>query len=106
MSDDIFELLFTQKASDDLNQIYSYIAKTLFAEHAAEKLIQEIECSILRLKDHPLSCSVVTIEPLKRKNYRKLIVDKYLVFYIVDEKERQVVIMRILYGAVDYQNIL
>lgn len=45
-------------------------------------------------------------EPLKARGYRKLIIDNYLVFYLVNENEGQVVIMRILYGASKYQNIL
>ncbi|ODA39978.1 hypothetical protein DSBG_3269 [Desulfosporosinus sp. BG] len=45
-------------------------------------------------------------ELLRNKGYRKLVVDNYIVFYLVNELERQVVIMRILYGAVNYQNML
>ncbi|WP_425061443.1 hypothetical protein [Sporomusa carbonis] len=33
-------------------------------------------------------------------------VDNYLVFYLVNEAEEEVVIMRILYGASNYQDIL
>jgi len=45
-------------------------------------------------------------EPLKARGYRKLIVDNYLVFYLVEELDKEVVIMRILYGATNYQDIL
>ncbi|MGI6712242.1 MAG: type II toxin-antitoxin system RelE/ParE family toxin [Bacillota bacterium] len=45
-------------------------------------------------------------EPLKKRGYRKLIVGNYMVFYLVNEQERQVIITRILYGAGDYQTIL
>ncbi|MGQ9558705.1 MAG: type II toxin-antitoxin system RelE/ParE family toxin [Desulfurispora sp.] len=101
-----YSLKFTPRAVEDLDDIFGYIASNLFAPAAAESLMDKIETSIRRLKDFPLSGSRVLDEPLKKRGYRKLIVDNYLVFYLVDEKERQVVIMRILYGASNYQKLL
>lgn len=106
MSEYNYSLKFTPKAEEDLDQIYEYIFNTLFAESAANNLINKMEKEILRLKEFPFSCSYVIDEPLKTRGYRKLIVDNYLVFYLVNKAEEQVVIMRILYGASKYQNIL
>ncbi|MHB8280988.1 MAG: type II toxin-antitoxin system RelE/ParE family toxin [Candidatus Humimicrobiaceae bacterium] len=99
MSENSYSLKFTPKASEDLEQIYSYISGRLFAEIAANKLLERIESSIIRLKSFPYSCSFVFDEALKSRGYRKLIVDNYIAFYLVNEMEKQVVIMRILYGA-------
>lgn len=106
MPENSYSLKFTPKASEDLEQIYSYISRKLFAEIAAGNLLEKIESSIMRLKYYPYSGSFVLDEPLKSRGYRKLIVDNYLVFYLVNEPEKQVVIMRILYGAQNYQDIL
>lgn len=106
MSENNFSLKFTSKANEDLEQIYSYISAKLFAEIAADKLLERIEGSIMRLKDFPYSCSFVLDEPLKNRGYRRLIVDNYIVFYLVNELDKQVVVMRILYGAQSYQNLL
>ncbi len=106
MSGNSFSLKFTPKANEDLEQIYSYISGKLFAEIAADNLLERIESNIMRLKDFPYSCSFVLDEPLKNRGYRKLIVDNYLVFYLVNEMEKQVVVMRILFGAQNYQNLL
>jgi toxin ParE1/3/4 len=106
MSNDSYSLKFTSKAEEDLDQIYKYISTKLFAEVAAENLMEKIEKSIMRLKEFPFSCSYVLDELLKNRGYRKLIVDKYIVFYLVNEVEKQVVIMRILHGARNYHNIL
>ena len=59
----------------------------------------------MRLKDFPYSCSFVLDEPLKSRGYRRLIVDNYIVFYLVNEMEKQVVVMRILYGAQNFQDL-
>ncbi|MEI7885503.1 MAG: type II toxin-antitoxin system RelE/ParE family toxin [Clostridia bacterium] len=101
-----FKIMFTQKAQADLEEIYSYLTINLFADAAAEKLMQKLENSIMRLAEFPLSCCLVLDEPLKVKGYRRLIVDNYMALYLVDKRAKQVVIMRILYGASNYQHIL
>jgi len=106
MLENSYSLKFTPKASEDLEQIYSYISGKLFAEIAAGNLLEKIESSIMRLKYYPYSGSFVLDESLKSRGYRKLIVDNYLAFYLVNEPEKQVVIMRILYGAQNYQDLL
>lgn len=40
------------------------------------------------------------------KGYRKLIIDNYILFYLVDEENKQVTIMRVLYGKQKYENLL
>lgn len=106
MSKKSYSLKFAPKASEDLEQIYSYISGKLFAEVAAHNLLKKIERNIMKLRYFPYSGSFVLDEPLKNKGYRKLVVDNYIIFYLVNELEKHVVIMRILYGAVIYQNIL
>ncbi|HEX3029506.1 MAG TPA: type II toxin-antitoxin system RelE/ParE family toxin [Clostridia bacterium] len=106
MPENNYSLKFSSRASDDLEQIYIYVSEKLFADVATDRLLNKIENSIMRLKDFPYSCSFVLDDLLKSKGYRKLIVDNYIVFYLVNEIEKQVVIMRILYGAQNYQDIL
>ena len=43
------------------------------------------------------SCSNVLDKALKTRGYRRFIVDNYIVFYLVNETEKQVILMRILY---------
>ena len=101
-----YTLKFTPKAEEDLDEIYGYIAAKLFAETAAESLMDKIENAFMRLEKYPFSCSFVFDELLKSRGYRKLIVDNYIAFYLVNKSEKQVIIMRVLYGASDYKNVL
>jgi plasmid stabilization system protein ParE len=57
MSQNSYSLKFTPKASEDLEQIYSYISGKLFAEIAADNMLAKIESAMMRLKDFPYSCS-------------------------------------------------
>ncbi|TCL37239.1 addiction module RelE/StbE family toxin [Anaerospora hongkongensis] len=106
MAEHNYRVKFTPKAEEDLDEFYGYILGTLSAALAADKLMDHIEAAIMRLKEYPFSCQYVLDEPLKARGYRKLIVDNYLVFYLVEELDKEVVIMRILYGATNYQDIL
>ena len=99
-------LKFTHLAERDLDEIYGYISIKLIAEQAAIELMARIENSINRLKEFPLSCNIVSDKTLGKQGYRKLIIDNYIVFYLVDKMDRKVTIMRILYGARRYQDLL
>ncbi|MHB8125198.1 MAG: type II toxin-antitoxin system RelE/ParE family toxin [Desulfitobacteriaceae bacterium] len=50
MSKNNYSLKFTPKANEDLEQIYSYISGKLFAEIAAENILERLESSIMRLQ--------------------------------------------------------
>jgi len=101
-----YSLKFTPKAENDLDEIYNYISNKLFANEAADNLTDKIENSIIRLSKFPFSCGYVLNKPLRNRGYHKLIIDNYIVFYLINEIKKQVIIMRILYGASNYQNIL
>lgn len=101
-----YQLRFTQIANDDLDEIYLYISEHLFAPKAANDLMDDIETLIMRLRDFPCSGSLVADDILNRRGYRKLIVKNYIVFYLINEAEKQAVIMRVLYGAQQYENLL
>lgn len=101
-----YSLKMTPKAAEDLDGIYSYISKELYAERAADNLLDRIETGIMRLKEFPFSCNYVADEFLKSKGYRKLIIDNYIAFYLINEEEKEVVIMRVLYGRQKYESLL
>lgn len=101
-----FDLKITPAANNDLEEIYRYISVELFAEDAVVSLLNRIEQNIMRLKHFPYSGSYLLDEFLRNKGYRRLIIDNYVVFYIVDENERQIIIMRVLYGKQKYEKLL
>lgn len=106
MTETKYTLKIAPKAYGDLDDIYSYISRELYNEGAADNLLENIETNIMRLKDFPFSCSFVMDEILQNKGYRKLIIQNYIAFYLVREDEKQVVIMRVLYGRQKYQDLI
>lgn len=101
-----YKLKFAPIAEDDLDGIYRYISEHLIAPKAATDLMDDIETSIMQLKDFPYSGSPIADDILRGRGYRKLIVKNYIVFHLIDETEKQVVIMRVLYGAQQYEKLL
>lgn len=89
-------------AKKDLMDIVEYI-NTLSRE-AAIKQYDGIIQKISTLTQMPERCSMVKDNNLKLKGYRVLIVDNYLVFFVV--KSSTVQIRRILYARRDYSWLL
>ncbi len=101
MDSNFYEIVFTDTAKEELEEIYEYISEYLLEVGVANRLMDKIEKSILRLEQNPYSCVEVHI---KQHNniYRKLIIDNYVVLYGVEETYKQVVIYRVIYGKRDY----
>ena len=98
-----YKVKFTPLADNDMDGVYQYIFDTLNAPMAAENLIEEIEQKTKRLEDMPYSCAAVDDELLKAKGYRKLVVKNFIALYVVSDDEKLVTIMRVVYGASDYE---
>ncbi len=92
-----YRVKIVPKAEEDLDDIFYYIALELNNKSAAEKMINLFSNKILRLQEFPFSCSLVEDDLLKDKGYRKLIIDNYIVFYIVNEEDQQVIVMHVFY---------
>lgn len=106
MTHETYRIRYTQLAYGDLNEIDTYISETLSSPQAVLKLLDEMEESINRLTQFPLIGSEVEDVYLASKGYRKLVVQNYLVFHLVNQTQKEVIIMRVMYGAREYRNIL
>lgn len=102
----MYKLQFLPVAKNDLQGIAVYIADELDAPQTALRLTEKIVKSTERLSEFPYSCPVYTpIRPLKPE-YRKLRVENYLVFYTVDENEKTITVMRIIYAKRDFEKLV
>lgn len=92
------------KARHDLEEIFEYVSNTLINYMAATKLIEEFEEAFQRISLFPEICPLIRNDNVDDKTLRKLLVDNYIVFYRVKNKEIQVV--RVLHGMRNYEDIL
>jgi len=93
----------TEAAEQDLADIVDYIAND--NPTAALELAEKIEQSILQLEEFPLIGAIPKNRRLTRKGYRILIVDNYLVFYVLLNNET-IEIRRIISGKRDYKFLI
>ena len=101
-----YKILFTRTAYADLHGIYKYIREELLNINSAITIVSEIEERIDILKEFPLTGSPVQEAILASMGYRKLIIHDYVALYTVDEQQKEVRIIRIIYGKRDYQELL
>jgi toxin ParE1/3/4 len=95
-----YQINLTEVAEQDLTEIVDYIADENPA--AALKVAIKIEKNILKLENFPFIGIVPRIRRLARKGYRILIVNDYLIFYVIVDNEI-IEIRRILSSKRDYQ---
>jgi len=89
-------------ALDDLVSIFDWIADDSPAN--ADKFLRKLDQQILNLKNHPSLGRMPRDEKLKIAGYRVLIIESYLVFYIV--RDKTVEIHRVIHGSRHLDNIL
>ena len=95
-----WKLKLTPLARTDLEEIYQYISICLDAPQAADRLMTAFEKSFEQLQNR------ADDESLRKKGYRKLIVEDYVGAYLLNEQTKEVVVMRFFYGARDYKRLL
>ena len=94
----MYKLEFLPVAKNDMLEIVKYISNELKNPTAASKLAEEFISSAEKVCDFPYSNNVYTpIKPLGLE-YRRIIVDNYLMFYTVNEQTKTVTIMRVIYA--------
>ena len=100
----MYTLIYAKSYRDDVKSTVNYIKYNLQNPIAAQRLKDEIKNKNKNLKENPFIYPVVPDEYLASKGYRFIIINNYLLFYKV--KEKQIEIIRFLYGSRDWINIL
>lgn len=97
---------FTEKATDDFYEILDYITNTLYNPIAAKKFFAHVFDALDKLCLFPRSCPLVENEFIKRKGVRKALIDNYILYYVYNEVESVIIVLRILYGGMNIDGIL
>ena len=99
-----YSIKFTSKGISDMTRIYNYIKKKLQNEIAAENLIRKTEKYIAELKYSPHAYRELRRGNLKRKAFRKIKINNYILLYTVDEDKKQVTVSHMFYARSNYIN--
>jgi addiction module RelE/StbE family toxin len=96
---DLYSLKFTREAKQDLIDIPNYIKYTLLNPKAADDLFGNFEKAFKQICTFAESGSPYK----KRKGYRKILVNNFLIFYKINKKEKSIEVYRILYAHSNYK---
>jgi len=88
-----YRLKFLPETVADRERIRNYLSQ--FYPNTAKKFFANLKSKTTRLKTFPYSCPVYDDDT----SYRKLVVDEYLVFYVVNDDDHIVEVHRIFHGT-------
>lgn len=102
----MYKVMIDSKAEQDLVEIFLYITETLKAPDTARRLYSKIKKGISGLSSMPHRCALIGEEPYKQLGVRKLLIDNYIAFFLVDETSQEVHVFRILYNHREWYNLI
>lgn len=94
----------TNEALADMDQLYNHIAYVLQAPENAIDQYNRIADAILTLDTLAERIRIMESEPERSKEMRRLLVDNYSVFYVIQRDK--VIVTDVLYSASDIENRL
>lgn len=102
----MYKVEFLPAAQNDMLEIVQYISRTLCNAQAAERLAEKMVSEAETLSRFPYANPIYyPIRTLKRE-FRKLPVDNYIIFYWVDENTKSVTVARVIYAKRDLEKQL
>lgn len=101
-----YSVLLTPAAEDDYQEIVAYLANQLEAHKTLRNFIVGFEEALKHLESYPQMFEASRVPNLQARGYRKFVVGKYVVLYLIQEEKQTVYIARIFHGSQNYQKYL
>ena len=101
-----YSLKILPSAARNLDETFEYISRILENSSAATNLIEEISEALDLVRYNPEMCPLVKSERVSKPDFRRLKVKKYLIFYRVDHKNKEIKVYRVIYAKRKYEDIL
>ncbi len=97
---------FTEIAEADIDETLSYIEDDLANPDAAAAFADALEDKLVEICKNPKTGRPVENPFLKRDDVRRFLVDNYIAYYIIDDENARIVVLRVVYGKRDQDKIL
>lgn len=101
-----YKIEFSKEAKKDLIDIVTYIKYNLQEPNIAKKINIKIKDAIYSLCENPKSHPIIDDKHLKQLKIRKFIIDNYIVFYQIEDINKKIYIIRIMYEKRNWMNLL
>jgi len=94
-----YQVVITNSAFSDMEDIYNYIATELMSPDNAKAQYSRIASAIMELGRIPKGNRIVDIEPWRSRGFRRLNIDNYSAFYFISNDK--VIVTDVLYAKSD-----
>ena len=102
----MYNLIITELAHEDLDEIVRYIAIDLNAPKAASDFVDAVDACYKDIRTNPGMFEYSRDSRLRQEGYRRAVVKNYIFLYKVFEEKNEVVIYRLIYGRRNYANLI
>lgn len=99
---EIYEIEFTEDCRDEIREIYEYISETLVAKEAAKRLMKKIKDTVMKLAETPQIYVEIEKKDRNKREFRRIVIDNYVILYTIDELRKTVYISHMYYGRKNY----
>ena len=99
---EIYEIEFTEDCRDEINEIYEYISEKLVEENSAKKLMRKMRDAVMDLSETPNLYMKIEKKDRNKREFRRMVIDNFVVLYTVDENSKKVYIAHMHYGRRNY----
>ena len=99
---EIYEIEFTEDARDEIREIYEYISKNLVNKEAAKRLMRKMRNSVMDLAESPRLYAKIEKKDRMKKEFRRIVVDNYIILYTIEKNKKTVYISHMYYGKRNY----
>lgn len=106
MTSEPYDYVLTETAEPDVDEAFDYIANELMNPDAASAFADELEEKLRELCKMPKTGRTVHNPYLKRDDVRRVLVKNYIAYYLIDEEETNIVVLRVVYNRRNQNNIL
>ena len=99
---EIYEIEFTEDARDEIREIYEYISKNLVNQDAAKRLMRKMRKNVMDLAESPKIYAKIKKKDRMKREFRRMVVDNFIVLYTIDENNKTLYISHMYYGRRNY----
>lgn len=96
-----YEVKLTPQAVEQMQETVSYISHILLEPEIARRWADLLQQEISSLNSMPARFPLTEEEPWHTYGIRKMTVKNFLVYYLIDEKKKEVSVTAVVYGRRD-----
>lgn len=102
----MYKLEFLPIAKQDMDSIIYYISHELKNSSAAKRLANDFIRETNKILDFPYGSAIYHLDQTLQNEYREMKIRNFIMFYTINEKEKIITVVRVLYQKMDISKIL